>query len=94
MEEGKWGEHEIDHVLICVPDMDVVLAPEPNEVATAKYFTEEELQEFLLTAKDKGVKVSPWFDKIQAKFLAGWWQAVREGRVAELEGRDMNIHRL
>ena len=43
-DDGKWGEHEIDHVLILRPKNDVIVKPNPNEVQAIKWVSADELQ--------------------------------------------------
>jgi len=91
MDGTPWGEHEIDHVLVIQADVDV--NPVPNEVAEARYFSEEELKTFLEEAPTNGTLVSPWFGAIQSMFLGKWWQALRDGKLKECEDHD-TIHRI
>ncbi|GBG26735.1 Isopentenyl-diphosphate Delta-isomerase [Hondaea fermentalgiana] len=91
MEGTQWGEHEIDHVLVIQADVDV--APVPNEVAEARYFSEEELKTFLEEAPEKGTLISPWFGYIQKMFLGKWWQAMRDGDLKSCEDHE-TIHRI
>ncbi len=75
----KWGEHEVDYIIICQPPKDVVLNLNANEVSEARYFDEEELIEFM----ENGNKttsgsdlISPWFCIIQKAFLHKWWKKI------------------
>ena len=45
--DSKWGEHEIDYILICRPPNDVKVQPNPNEVAETRYFTREEMSAWM-----------------------------------------------
>ena len=40
----KWGEHEIDYILICRPEKDVVVKVNPNEVSEARWFAKAEME--------------------------------------------------
>mmetsp|Transcript_40964 Transcript_40964/g.65862 ORF Transcript_40964/g.65862 Transcript_40964/m.65862 type:complete len:225 (-) Transcript_40964:1074-1748(-) len=77
-EEGKWGEHEIDHILVIQQDVDLNI--EPNEVKQVKYVDQAELEAFL---KDSGELISPWFGHIQKMFLGKWWKALEEGKLED-----------
>eukprot|EP00028_Trichosphaerium_sp_Am-I-7-wt_P010197 CAMPEP_0168515224 /NCGR_PEP_ID=MMETSP0405-20121227/4614_1 /TAXON_ID=498012 /ORGANISM="Trichosphaerium sp, Strain Am-I-7 wt" /LENGTH=116 /DNA_ID=CAMNT_0008534573 /DNA_START=84 /DNA_END=431 /DNA_ORIENTATION=- len=66
-----WGEHEIDHILVA--QVDVPLNPNPNEVRDTRYFTKEQLQTFIDTHEQNGIKLTPWFSLITGKFLYKWW---------------------
>lgn len=70
--EGIWGEHEIDHILVIQREVD--LNPEPNEVQRVRYVDPTQL-EALLAAGDRGEeRVSPWFAKIARHLLIPkWW---------------------
>jgi len=74
-----WGEHEIDYILICRPEKEVVVKPNPNEVAEAKWFDVEEMKAFMEenADADKGTElVSPWYRIIHDMFLYKWWTAI------------------
>jgi len=79
MSDGKWGEHEIDHLMFCQKDVSV--RPNPNEVSEIKYVSAAGLrEEFTLAAKDPE-HLTPWFQMISEKLLFGWWE---NGRLAEV----------
>lgn len=44
-DDGRWGEHEIDYILIIQRDVDVV--PNLNEVSSYRYVSKEELNKFV-----------------------------------------------
>ena len=74
--DDKWGEHEIDYILICRPPVNVKVAPNPNEVAETRYFSKDELKEWMSANVSGGEgcqKVSPWFRIIHDQFLYQWW---------------------
>eukprot|EP01113_Clastostelium_recurvatum_P028608 TRINITY_DN3457_c0_g1_i1.p1 TRINITY_DN3457_c0_g1~~TRINITY_DN3457_c0_g1_i1.p1 ORF type:complete len:243 (+),score=65.92 TRINITY_DN3457_c0_g1_i1:53-781(+) len=89
---GKWGEHEIDYILVAQKDVTVV--PNPEEVADFKYVTLPELEGMLARAKlgegtevgvsgSSDVYVTPWFQLIATpsegasqSLLGTWWQAL------------------
>ena len=89
--QDGWGEHEIDHVLVIRTP--VTPSPNPNEVGESRWFDEKELAEFIASSKRPGgPKVSPWFAKLQERFLPGWWKALRENKL--VPSQDLTIHRL
>lgn len=87
-----WGEHEIDHILICRPPVDVEAVPNPNEVKSARYFSREMLDEFVLKSDANGDLVSPWFRVIHREKLPRLWDAVLKGSLEEIREPDL-IHR-
>ena len=90
-DDGKWGEHEIDHVLILRPKRDVVVKPNPNEVQATKWVTPEELEAMFEQAKASGTKIAPWFEMISRKFLLPTWWGNLDNVTAM---RDDKIHKL
>eukprot|EP00924_Labyrinthula_sp_SR-Ha-C_P016401 snap_masked-scaffold_6-processed-gene-2.33-mRNA-1 protein AED:0.27 eAED:0.27 QI:0/-1/0/1/-1/1/1/0/227 len=90
-EEGMWGEHEIDHVLLVKKDVDFQV--NENEVQQTRYFTEKELNDFFANAEKNGDKISPWFEKICKKFLKEWWAKVRTNSFMDTNS-DMTIHKV
>nr|CAB3458231.1 unnamed protein product [Digitaria exilis] len=91
--DGKWGEHELDSILIIVRD--VKLQPNPDEVADVKYVTREQLKELIQKADagEDGVKLSPWFRLIVDNFLMRWWDHVEKGTLSEVVDME-TIHKL
>eukprot|EP00128_Syssomonas_multiformis_P005536 Colp12_sorted_trinity150504_noHs@21558 len=69
--DSLWGEHEIDYILFI--QKDVTVNPNPNEVKSVRYVTADQLKEFLETAEEKKVPITPWFALIVKKFLYKWW---------------------
>ncbi|XP_033761301.1 isopentenyl-diphosphate Delta-isomerase 1-like [Pecten maximus] len=69
--DGVWGEHEIDYILVVQKDVD--LHPNPDEVATWKYVSKEELEKIVGEAESTGTLLTPWFKLIVDKFLYKWW---------------------
>ncbi|KAA0155967.1 hypothetical protein FNF29_01386 [Cafeteria roenbergensis] len=90
-DDAIWGEHEIDHVLLALPEGKVPLLPNDNEVQATESFTEAELGEWLDEAPAKGTKVSPWFSVIREKMLPSWWAAVRGVRSAQARGEEVDV---
>nr|XP_054767579.1 isopentenyl-diphosphate Delta-isomerase 1-like [Lytechinus pictus] len=88
--EGVWGEHEIDHVLVFQGDVD--LNPEPNEVQEVCYVNPTQLEELLCAGDKEEKKVSPWFAKISRHLLIPkWWTKLED--VKSFQDHD-TIHRL
>lgn len=70
--DAVWGEHEIDYILILQKDLP--LDPSPNEVASTRYVTADELKELIATAEAKGIKLTPWFQLVSKFGLYTWWE--------------------
>ncbi|XP_066483167.1 isopentenyl-diphosphate Delta-isomerase 1 isoform X2 [Tiliqua scincoides] len=68
---GIWGEHEIDYILFM--QKNVMLNPDPNEIKSYCYVTQEELRELLEKASRNEIKITPWFRLIAETFLFKWW---------------------
>lgn len=86
-ETSKWGEHEIDYILIIKTKDEVKLNPNLNEVRDYKYVNEKELREML---EDDQLIFTPWFKLICETFLWKWWKTLDN-----LSGfEDDKIHRL
>ncbi|XP_054848107.1 isopentenyl-diphosphate Delta-isomerase 1 isoform X3 [Eublepharis macularius] len=68
---GIWGEHEIDYILFV--QKNVMLNPDPNEIKSYCYVTQEELKELLEKASQNEIKITPWFKLIAETFLFKWW---------------------
>lgn len=69
--DSRWGEREIDYVLII--QKDVELNPNPNEVKDCVYVAREDLKGFVDGVKSKGYKITPWFKLIAESFLPQYW---------------------
>jgi isopentenyl-diphosphate Delta-isomerase len=70
--DGVWGEHEIDYILFL--QKNVELKPNENEVSDYRYVDADELKQFIATADEKGIKLTPWFQLIGQHGLYTWWQ--------------------
>ncbi|KAA0152940.1 hypothetical protein FNF29_03464 [Cafeteria roenbergensis] len=83
--DGVWGEHEIDHILVCTPPTVPVVRPNDNEVAEARWFTAPELSAFVRDALEgrSEEKISPWFGIIENTLLHPWWEALARGTLAD-----------
>ena len=70
--DSTWGEHEIDYILFIQED--VTVTPNPNEVMSYRFVSQQELRELFARAeKEDGVKITPWFRIISETFLFKWW---------------------
>ena len=88
-----WGEHEIDWILMCVPPKRVRMAPNPNEVAATREFSQAELRQWMATRGAHGNDVSPWFAVMEESgLLYEWWDAVLGRRLDTVLARS-TIHR-
>lgn len=63
----------MDYILFVKKD-NPKLSLNPNEVKDVKYVTQSELKEFLNTAKDNDIKITPWFKLVAENCLDNWWQ--------------------
>ena len=91
--DPMWGEHEIDYLLIARPEKDITYELNPGEVSEAKYFSQQELRDFVASGSHNpgagpgAPLISPWFLHIEGTLLHGWWDNL--GAVVE----DDLIHR-
>jgi len=69
--DGKWGEHEIDYVLFI--QANVTVNANENEVKSYRYVSKSQLMEFLDSAENNGILVTPWFKLIVNNFMYKWW---------------------
>ncbi|XP_074841129.1 isopentenyl-diphosphate Delta-isomerase 1 isoform X2 [Carettochelys insculpta] len=69
--DGIWGEHEIDYILFV--QKNVTLNPDPNEIKSYCYVTQEELKQLLEKASKNEIKITPWFRLIADTYLFKWW---------------------
>jgi isopentenyl-diphosphate delta-isomerase len=85
-EDSKWGEHEIDYILV-LKAKNVSIEANLNEVKDYKYVTVDELKEMF---KDPALVFTPWFKLICQTFLFKWWD-----NLDDLSSfKDDKIHRL
>eukprot|EP00026_Physarum_polycephalum_P013737 Phypoly_transcript_14171.p1 GENE.Phypoly_transcript_14171~~Phypoly_transcript_14171.p1 ORF type:complete len:267 (+),score=41.72 Phypoly_transcript_14171:30-830(+) len=93
--DDTWGEHEVDYILII--QKDVTVRENPNEVASTKYVSLEELKALI---NDPKTRLTPWFRLMttgtidpksnkQGGLLDKWWGAL--SHIDDM--RDMNIQR-
>lgn len=86
-ETSKWGEHEIDYILILKTKNDITVDANYNEVRDYKFVGADELREMF---KDNTLVFTPWFKLICETFLFEWW-----GNLDNLKQfEDKKIHRL
>jgi isopentenyl-diphosphate delta-isomerase len=65
----RWGEHEVDYILICRADVD--LDVNSNEVREVRYVSQTELKNLLAAADAKDGafdRVTPWFKLLCTKW--------------------------
>ncbi|KAI4086961.1 MAG: hypothetical protein LQ344_007130 [Seirophora lacunosa] len=72
--DGKWGEHEIDYILIIKSDVDHTA--NPNEVKDSKYVSQQDLRQMF---EDGSLKFTPWFKLICNTMLFEWWDHLDQG---------------
>jgi len=76
--DGKWGEHEIDHLMFLQRDDFPVSVLEKlvnrNEVEEVKYVSPDELRADFALAKTNPEHLTPWFQMIAEQLLFGWWE--------------------
>jgi isopentenyl-diphosphate delta-isomerase len=77
--DGVWGEHEIDYILFVKKN--VAHTCNPSEVQAARYFSQQELREFL--QQQPALKFTPWFKLIVENFIFKWWDALQEGTLRD-----------
>lgn len=85
-EDSKWGEHEIDYILI-LRAKNITIDANLNEVKDYKYVSEESLREMF---EQKDLVFTPWFKLICQTFLFDWWKNLENLS----EYKDDKIHRL
>lgn len=86
-EASKWGEHEVDYILILKTKNDITVDANYNEVRDYKYVSATELTEMF---KDDSLVFTPWFKLICETFLFKWWNSLDNLKQFE----DTTIHRL
>ncbi|CAI5759521.1 unnamed protein product [Candida verbasci] len=84
---SKWGEHEIDYILILKANNEIHINANYNEVKDYKYVTANELREMF---NDKSLVFTPWFKLICQTFLFKWWDDLDNLD----QFKDEEIHRL
>lgn len=66
--------HSVDYILFIKADVDHT--PNPNEVKSTRYVSEEELKAMF---DDSSLKFTPWFKLICQSLLFEWWEHLDEG---------------
>lgn len=101
--DPKWGEHEIDYILLCQrPQAEIERSLEinPGEVCDIKWLDQDACRAFVETSGDpngsdaaarEGEWISPWFGEIHDALLHDWWGKLRAGEAVVPDGI---IHRL
>ncbi|XP_011881598.1 PREDICTED: isopentenyl-diphosphate Delta-isomerase 1 isoform X2 [Vollenhovia emeryi] len=65
---GRWGEHEIDHILFLQRD-NITIKPNPDEVGEIRWVSRSEIDNFMKTTP----LLTPWFRLIYEYNLPYWW---------------------
>ncbi|CAN3353351.1 isopentenyl-diphosphate delta-isomerase [Diutina catenulata] len=86
-EDSKWGEHEIDYILIQQCANDITVNANYNEVRDFKWVSEAELKAMFA---DDSLVFTPWFKLICEKFLFKWWANLKDLD----QFKDDSIHRM
>ncbi|CUM63013.1 uncharacterized protein PRCAT00000575001 [Priceomyces carsonii] len=86
-ESSKWGEHEIDYILILKTKNNITLDANSNEVKDHKYVSADDLKAMF---EDDSLIFTPWFKLICQTFLFKWWSNLDD--LGKFE--DDEIHRL
>ncbi|XP_012864677.1 PREDICTED: isopentenyl-diphosphate delta-isomerase 2 [Dipodomys ordii] len=73
--DSVWGEQELCYVLFVRKNLTV--NPDPREVKSYRYVSQQELEELLDRAAQGKEKVTPWFIDI-ADFLFKWWKSLAD----------------
>ena len=63
--DEHWVEEELDHLIISVGDLEV--DPNPNEVQSTRWVTEDDLNQ-MLEADSEDAVIAPWFRLIATEF--------------------------
>lgn len=85
--DSKWGEHEIDYILILKTKNDITINANYNEVKDFKYVSQEELKQMFA---DESLLFTPWFKLICETLLFKWWN-----NLDNLDSfKDDTIHRM
>lgn len=86
-ESSKWGEHEIDYILILRTKNNITVNANHNEVRDFKFVNADELR---VMFNDARLVFTPWFKLICETFLFEWWSNLDNLKQFE----DDKIHRL
>lgn len=86
-EESKWGEHEIDYILILKTKNDITIDANYNEVRDYRWVSQDDLKQMFA---DKNLVFTPWFKLICESLLYQWWDKLSD--LSQFE--DDKIHRL
>lgn len=84
--DGRWGEHEIDYILLLRADPQ--LSVNPNEVRDHKWVSQDDLRSMFASSD---LSYTPWFKLICETFLYKWWNNLSNISVCVDEP---TIHRL
>lgn len=84
MSDGKWGEHEVDHLMFLKKEVEV--KANPAEVCEVKYVSPDQLRAEFEVAKQNPEHLTPWFQMIAEQLLFGWWENGEVDRVIKAGG--------
>ncbi|RKP28892.1 isopentenyl-diphosphate delta-isomerase [Metschnikowia bicuspidata] len=86
-EDSKWGEHEVDYILILQTRKNIDIDPNYNEVRDFKWVSQDDLKVMFV---DELLVFTPWFKLICDTLLFQWWD-----NLLDLSSfQDDKIHRL
>lgn len=88
-EDDKWGEHEVDYILLATADVECDI--NPNEVSEIRYVGKEELTELLEQEERGEIMLSPWFKAVAQRWLPMWWDALLADKLDTVKDTD-TIH--
>ncbi|KAF2239866.1 Isopentenyldiphosphate isomerase [Viridothelium virens] len=89
--DGKWGEHEIDYILVLKAKEEVRYQGNENEVCDVKYVAPEELKAMF---KEEGLTFTPWFRLICDTLLFEWWEHLDDKDFEEKYVGETQIRRM
>lgn len=68
---GRWGEHELDYILLLRGEPE--LRPDPEEVQAVEWVAKDDLPDFVRSVEARGGAFTPWFQLISRDLLPRWW---------------------
>ena len=76
--DGKWVEHELDHIIFIQADVNLEI--NHNEIDEVRWVNQEQLEELVSNSPQNEQIIAPWFKEIKRLFLDSWW-----GHLDEME---------
>lgn len=87
---SPWGEHEMDYILLLKLDQEEFdLHLNPEEVASVKYVSMEELKDMMYNSPE--LKWSPWFVGIVERGGYDWWADLENSLQGKYTNRDITF---